>query len=228
MTTIDLTTTATRPGTPRPTRLERVRWASGPLALVVGPALAIAGFALHPRAMGDREFVAWTNLHATQFAVAHLLIGFGLAIAAVGVWSVLRLAHGRRGTVLVAGTVAMFVGTVGMGYDHLAHGALGYALASDSTVPLGMSTHVQVGFETLPYVGWAGLASAFFPLGCLLLGIGALLSRRVPTWGAVLLLLGPVGIMVAGAGPFELLGAAPLMIGFATVARAAWKTQPVV
>jgi hypothetical protein len=91
-----------------------------------------------------------------------------------------------------------------------------------------MSTHVQVGFETLPYVGWAGLASAFFPLGCLLLGIGALLSRRVPTWGAILLLLGPVGIMVAGAGPLELLGTAPLMIGLATVARAAWKTQPVV
>jgi hypothetical protein len=159
MTTIDLTTTA-RPNTPRLTRLERVRWAAGPLALVAGPALAIVGFALHPQAMGDRQFVAWTNAHATQFAAAHLLIGSGLAIAAVGVWAALRLAHGKRGTVLVAGTLAMFLGTVGMGYDHLAHGALGYALASDSSVPLGMSTHVQVGFETLPYVGWAGLASA--------------------------------------------------------------------
>jgi hypothetical protein len=66
---------------------------------------------------------------------------------------------------------------------------------------------------------------AFFPLGVILLGIGLLVSKRVPAWGAILLLLSPVGVMLGGVGPLEILGSAPLMIGFTTVAWAAWKAD---
>jgi MFS family permease len=230
MTTTDIQTTVTSSAYADRslTRLQKLRWASGPLALTVGPIVTVLGFALHPGAMEDREFVAWTSHHAAQFAIAHLLIGFGAAITAVGVWSVLRLVRGKRGAVLLGGAALTFVGMVGMGYDHLAHGAVGYALASSPQVPLGMSTDAQVTFETLPYVGWSGLFMMFFPLGVILLGIGALVSRRIPTWAAILLILGPVGTMFAGVGAAEILGSAPLMIGFAALARAAWKTRPLV
>jgi hypothetical protein len=82
-----------------------------------------------------------------------------------------------------------------------------------------------VHFETLPYVGWSGMLMAFFPRGVILLGIGLLVSKRVPTWGAILLLLSPVGVMLAGVGPLEILGSAPVMIGFASLSWTAWKTD---
>jgi hypothetical protein len=208
------------------TRLQRIRWAAGPLAMTLGPVLTVLGFAFHPGDLEDREFVAWTTHHATQFAIAHLLIGFGLAIASVGIWSALRLVQGKRGLFLVAGAVITFIGTVGMGFDHLCHGAVGYALASGPHVPIGSSVDLQVAFETSPYMGWSGLAMMFFPLGIILLGIGALVSRRVPTWAGILLLLSPVATMFAGVGPAEILGSTPTLIGFAALAWAAWKTDP--
>lgn len=42
----------------------------------------------------------------------------------------------------------------------------------------------------------------------------------------MLLLLGPVGIQFAGAGPLELLGALPRVIGFAAITRAALASPP--
>jgi hypothetical protein len=232
MSTIDLHHGTSRTATPYAatpslTRLQRIRWAAGPLAMTLGPVITVLGFVFHPGDMEDREFVAWTTHHAGQFAAAHLLIGFGLAIASVGVWSALRLVQGKRGLLLVAGTALTFIGTLGTGFDHLCHGAVGYALASGPHVPLGKSVDLQVAFETSPYMGWSGLAMMLFPLGVILLGIGALVSKRVPTWGAILLLLGPVGTMFAGVGPLEILGSAPLMIGFATLAWSAWQTRPV-
>jgi hypothetical protein len=230
MSTVDLYASETRPSyddSPSTTRRQRIRWAGTPVALVAGTVTTVLGFVFHPGEMEDREFVIWTSHHATQFAIAHLLIGIGCTVAATGIWSVLRLARGKRSALLVAGVISTFLGMIGMAYDHLAHGAVGYAFASSpQPIPLGTATDAQVHFETLPYVGWSGMLMAFFPLGVILLGIGLLVSKRVPAWGAILLLLSPVGIMFAGVGPLEVLGSTPLMIGFATVAWAAWKTDP--
>ena len=196
--------------------------AAGPAALVLGPALTVAGFALHPLAADPAAtFIARINSHPARWALAHLLIGVGLGAFAAGIGSVLRLAHGRGARFLVAGVLTAGTGAVGMGYEAIGHGAVGYALAGRADVPLLVSTHVQTAFEHLGFSAGPALVGVLFPLGLLLLGIGALRSRATPRWGAVLLLLAPFGIQVAGAGPWELLGAAPLVIGLATLARAA-------
>ncbi len=213
---------ATDPAAAAPRRGDRARRTAGPAAVVIGAAARVTGFARHPGAMAsDSAFITLVNAHPAQWAAAHLLIGLGLALLTGGIGSVLRLARGKGARFLTAGVIATAIGTLGMGYDALAHGALGYALATQPEVPLALSTHIQAAFLSLPFVTWSGLLSIPFPLGVVLLGIGALRSRQVPIWAGVLLLLSPVGIQVAGSGPLELLGAAPLLIGFAALARAA-------
>lgn len=194
---------------------------AAPTALAVGPALTVLGFALHPRAAtNDAAFVEAVNRHAAQWGAAHLLIGLGLVTLLAGVGSVLRLAAGRGAGFLTAGTGAVALGALGMGYDAIGHGAVGYALAGRSDVSVRVSLHVQQAFEQLPFASWAGGLAILFPVGVILLGVGALRSRRVPSWTAALLLLGPVGLQIAGAGPLELLGAAPLALGFGSLAVA--------
>lgn len=198
-----------------------LRHRAAPTALAVGPVLTVVGFALHPRgAENDAAFIEAVNRHAAQWGAAHLLIGLGLAALVAGVGAVLRLAAGRGARFLTAGAGAVALGALGMGYGAIGHGAAGYALAGRSDVPLVVSVHIQQAFERLPFVSWAGGLAILFPLGVILLGVGALRSRCVPSWTAVLLLLGPVGLQIAGAGPLELLGAAPLAIGFGSLALA--------
>ncbi len=184
------------------------------------------GFALHPTAENsNRAFVAWIDAHATQWAAAHLLIGIGLGLLAAGIGSALQLANGKGASFLTVGVIATAIGTVGIGYDAIAHGMLGYALTGQPKLPLALSAHIQSSYLSLPFAAWSNVAAVAFPLGVLALGIGGLRSRRVPVWSAVLL-LGPVGIQFAGAGPLELLGALPLVIGFAAITRAALASPP--
>jgi hypothetical protein len=200
----------------------RLSRTAGPVALLLGPVMTVAGFALHPTAeSNNRAFVAWIDAHATQWAAAHLLIGIGLGLLSAGIGSALRLADARGATFLTVGVIATAIGTVGMGYDAIAHGMLGYALTGQPALPLALSVHIQSSFLSLPFEAWANVAAVGFPLGVIVLGIGALRSRRIPIWSAIVLMLGPVGIQFAGAGPLELLGALPLVIGFAAITRAA-------
>jgi len=214
---------AAAPGTgSQPGFAYRLNRTAGPVALLLGAVMTVAGFALHPTAeSSNRAFVAWIDAHATQWAAAHLLIGIGLGLLAAGIGSALRLASGKGARFLTVGVIAAAIGTVGMGYDAIAHGMLGYALTGQPKLPLALSAHIQSSYLSLPFAAWSNVAAVAFPLGVLALGIGALRSRRIPVWSAVLLLLGPVGIQFAGAGPLELLGALPLVIGFAAITRAA-------
>ena len=198
---------------------------AGPVALLVGPALTASGFALHPLAASDTAvFVARINAHPARWALAHLLIGVGLGVFSAGAGSALRLAHGRGGRFIGVGVLAAAVGAAAMGYEAIAHGAVGYALAGRADVPLVVSTHIQTAFEHLGFTLASAFGSILFPVGILLLGVGAIRSPRTPTWGGVALLLAPVGIQIAGAGPLELLGVAPLLAGLATIGAAAGST----
>jgi hypothetical protein len=202
--------------------IARLQQATGPGALVLGPALTATGFALHPLAATDTAvFIARINAHPARWALAHLLIGVGLAVFAAGAGSALRLAHGRGSRFIGAGVFSAGIGAAAMGYEAIAHGAVGYALAGRADVSLLVSAHVQTAFEHLGFTLATALASILFPAGILSLGVGAIRSPLTPTWGGVLLLVAPIGIQIVGAGPFELIGAAPLLIGMATVASAA-------
>lgn len=195
---------------------------AGPLALVLGPALTASGFALHPLAASNTaSFIARINAHPARWALAHLLIGVGLGVFAAASGSALRLAHGRGARFIGVGVVVAAAGAASMGYEAIAHGAVGYALAGRADVPLAVSAEVQAGFEHLGFTTATAFASILFPIGIVLLGIGAIRSPRTPSWGGVALVLAPIGIQIAGAGPFELVGVAPLIIGLAVIAAAA-------
>ena len=210
-----------------PRLIPELQRAAGPVALVLGPALSVIGFALHPLGQSDTTvFVARINAHPTLWALAHLLIGVGLAVFAAGVGSTLRLADGRGARCFVAGVTLSGVGAAAMGYEAVGHGAVGYALAGRPDVPLAVSVHVQDAFEHLGFSSATGFTSILFPLGLVLVGVGAIRCPRTPSWGGVLLLAAPFGIQIAGAGPVELVGAAPLVVGLATVARAALTGPP--
>src|SRR6202011_5642337 len=95
---------------------------------------------------------------------------------AAGVGSALRLAHGRGARFLGAGVVTAGVGAAAMGYAAIAHGAVGYSLAGRPDVTLLVSAHVQTAFEHLGFTLASALASILFPVGVLLLGVGAIRS----------------------------------------------------
>ncbi len=215
--------TATSGGDRAPRLVAAVRHGAGPMALLAGPLLTVVGFAFHPKRADDAAFIAWVDAHGHRWTLAHLLIGLGLLLLAGGVGSALRLAAGRGARFVTAGVVAVLLGALGMALDAIGHGAVGTALAGRHDVSLSLSLAVQKGFESHSN-HLLTLLPLLFPVGVVLLGIGVLRSRRTPAWAAVLLILGPVGLQFAGAGPLELLGAAPLVIGFGSVALAAYRT----
>lgn len=205
-------------------RLDWIRRFAGPTALAVGPVLMLSGMALHvpPLENGlepDEAFIRTIEGQLTQWLTSHLLLTVGLALMAGGATTIFRLARGRGAVLTAVGAGLMVLGAALMSLSDLLHGFLQYALAGQ--VDAATSLTIQEAYFSLPANAVLNTGTTLLPLGFVVLGVALLRSRTVPRWAAIVLLLGPVGIMLG----FEyhnltLVLGLPLVVGLAVLARA--------
>ena len=204
-------------------RLDWLRRFAGPTALAVGPVLMLSGMALHEQWVGpgepDETFIRTVEGSLTQWGISHFLLTAGLALMAGGATTIFRLARGRGAVLTAMSATAVVLGAALMSLSDLLHGFLQYALAGQ--VDAATSLTIQEAYFSLPANAVLNTGATLLPLGFVVLAVGLLRSRAVPRWAALVLLLGPVGIMLG----FEfhsltLILGLPLVVGLAALARA--------
>jgi hypothetical protein len=196
-----------------------------PAALVAGPVLVTAGFALHPVGAEDgTAFVRTVASHPSGWAVAHLLIFAGLLALVATVPLVLDLAPRRGRRIVHAGIAALSIGAIAMAVDAIAHGYLAYVLAGRHDVGARLSAAIETHAANTSWASTASALGALFPLGVVLIAVGCV-RAGVSKLVAASLVAGVVGIGMVGAGPATVLTTAPLVLGFAGLARA-WMVRP--
>ena len=218
----DITTTPVT--SPDLSRLDRIRRFAGPTALAVGPVLMLSGMALHvpPLENGLEPDEAWIRKveeQLTQWMTSHFLLTVGLALMAGGATTIFRLARGRGAVLTAVGAGLMVLGAALMSLSDLLHGFLTYVLAGHVNATTSLAIHEA--YFMLPANAVLNNGSTLLPLGLVVLAVALLRSRAVPRWAALVLLLGPVGIMLG----FEfhnltLVFGLPLVVGISVLARA--------
>lgn len=207
---------------PPPSTIDRLRRHAGPVALVLGSVLAVAGMALHVAGDGsapDEALVRTIEASLGQWLASHLLLASGMALVAGGAASAFRLARGRGATLTAIGAAAMSVGAALMSLGDLAHGALAYALAGH--VEATTSLAIQEAYFLHPAIAVTSFGGMLLPVGVLVLGVALLRSRIVPRWSAIVLGVSPIFISLGFAsGTRMLLLGLPFMVGMAVLARA--------
>ena len=204
-------------------KLDWLRRFAGPTALAIGPVLMLLGMALHEQWVGpgepDETFIRTVEGSLTQWGISHFLLTAGLALMAGGATTIFRLARGRGAVLTAVSATAVVLGAALMSLSDLLHGFLQYALAGQ--VDAATSLTIQEAYFSLPANAVLNTGATLLPLGFVVLAVGLLRSRAVPRWAALVLLLGPVGIMLG----FEfhnltLILGLPLVVGMAVLARA--------
>ncbi len=193
---------------------------SSALALGAGPVLVTAGFALHPGGSENgTQFVRTVARHPHVWVASHLLIFAGLLTLVAGLPVVLELTASGGRRMVQAGIAVASLGGVAMALDAATHGYLAYIVAARSDVGDSLAAAIETAAENSSWASTTSLVGALFPLGVLLLAVGSA-RAGVTKVVAGLLVVGIAGVGVAGAGLLTLLTTAPLVLGFAGLARA--------
>jgi MFS family permease len=179
----------------------------------------VAGQALLPP-MPDELDRAFGHMleHRDRLTAAHLLTACGAflflpALGALAGW----VPRGRRGRgALVVGIALVAVGTFANALSQVVQGyTVRAATAPDVPVGAGPAVlrHVGEGLVGLPI---SFLSIPVFTVGLLMTGVALAMSRALPAWVPVLLVVGTVmAAATAGRGPVVALTMAPLALGFA-------------
>ena len=198
----------------------RTRRLAGPVALLVGCVVAMAGMSLHIKGGAeDVSFVRAVAAAPSVWLTSHIMMGIGWGLFAGGVLTALRLVHGRGAKLTGAAVAVTAVGGGLMALGDIAHGTLAYALVDQ--VNAATSLEIQTAYFENPAVLALSLGGMLIPLGSMLLGGGLLLARSVPRWVAVTLLVSPAFIQLGYStdlplAPFVL----PFVVGIAMLAKA--------
>jgi hypothetical protein len=160
----------------------------GPAVLLVGALLVAAALSLHLR--GGAEDVAFVQRIETvpeQWLIGHVLMAVGAVLLALGFPSVLRLARDRRRIAITVGVTLATVGAACTALGDFAHGSLAYVLIGH--VDAQQSLDIQKDFFYEPLLAAVTILGNLLPLGMLVLGIGLLRAKTVPTTAAILVLV---------------------------------------
>ena len=210
------------------TTLTRTRWSAdtwpraAALAATIGALAFLAGQALLPELPNDlAPAFAGMVEHRDQLLAARLLTAAGcflLVPAAVGYAGLVR----RRdvgGTTLRVGATLLGIGAFSNAVSQVVQGYATHAATGatiDRTAGRAMVDHIASGAAAIPIGFWSIPA---FALGCILVSVGLLRSRRVATWVPVVLIIGTVMAgAFAGQGPIVALTQAPATIALIVLA----------
>jgi len=196
------------------------RWVTAG-CMVVGPiAVAVVRLVIPYSAAGYTDHPGVYPVLATAEVIAVLTMGF--AMLGLG-----RLVQGRAPLLALIGTpvaavswtMVAVLGTLdSVTYEMAKAGSLG---ATDATLLARIQANPEIAF-------FFGLFLLGHLVGPLLLGIGLLVSRRVPVWAGMALIAGdllhPVAFVVLGSHALDALCYLVFAAGMATAARAVLAT----
>jgi hypothetical protein len=178
---------------PHPPRNHPIARASSPVALVLGSVLAAGGMGLHLPAMPEDVGIPLAIAAAPERWIgAHLLLGFGFSLLAIGAGGLLSLLRRDRGSTLTAiGALTTALGAVTMALSDAAHGAVGLALTE---VEPATSLEIHEVYFAHPAMAAINAGPMLLSVGMIVLGVGLFRSRAHPRWVSVLLVLTPVAV----------------------------------
>jgi len=203
-----------------PRFVTRLRELTVPVALGTGAALIFAASAMHDEGNDDDEtFVRLISGHINRWMLVHLMLTLGWLLLVVGAGALTRLMRGRGRVPFMIATPLMVVGGLAWAFENLTHGVLAYALNARADVSLHAATQIQLDYFELGWTKAIVNLQALALLSIIVMGVGAIRSRLVPTWAGVLLCVSLVPVFMAPEGPAGLLGGLPLMVGLAALAR---------
>jgi hypothetical protein len=203
----------------------RLRELTVPVALGTGAVVIFAASAMHDEGQDDDQtFVRLISGHINRWMLVHLMLTLGWLLLVVGAGALTRLMRGRGRVPFMVATPLMVVGGLAWAFENLTHGILAYALNGRTDVSLHTATQIQLDFFELGWTKAIVSLQALALLSIIVMGVGAIRSKLVPTWVGVLLCVALVPVFMAPEGPVGLLGGLPLMVGLGALARAAVRT----
>ena len=197
----------------------------GPVSLIAGSVLTAVGMALHLPAMKEDEaLVRAIADDLSQWLASHLLLSFGLALAAVGAATAVRLVRGRGGRLTALGAIATSLGAMVLALSDIAHGAVSFAVVEQVDPATSLAIHEA--YFSHPAILSLNAGSLVVTLGMLVLGVGLLRSRVAPRWAGFVIVLTPIAIQASFAlGLPTYLHGLPFVIGMTTLAYVASSGQ---
>jgi hypothetical protein len=195
------------------------RRASG-IALIVGPALAVVGTALHPaRRPEEAEHLASVAANLDRWYLAHLLFVVALGLAIPGILAIVRLVGARRPRWAQVGGALAFAGLIAV-TPVISWEFVVWEMAKPGRDTAEMTALLER-LNSSPGLLVFGVASVAFPVGFVVLSLGLRLARAVPAWQAAALGIGYVVFFVGGLATTSvvvpLVGALGILAGSAAV-----------
>jgi hypothetical protein len=192
-------------------------------SLIVGPALAVVGTALHPaRRPDEADHLASVAANLDRWYAAHLLFILGLLFAVPSILALARIAAaaGQVGAAK-AGAVLGFVGLVAVtpviGWEFVI-----WEMSKPRRDVAEMVALLER-MNTSPGLLVFGVASIAFPLGFVALSLGLWRASAVPAWQALALGAGYVVFFVGGLATttvvVPLAGSLGILAGSAPIGR---------
>ena len=190
------------------------------LALIVGPAIAVLGTALHPARQPDEaDHLASVAANLDRWYAAHLLFVLSLGIAIPGILALVRLLGERRRRWAQTGGALAFTGLVAV-TPVIAWEFVVWEMARPERDAAEM-TALLARFDSSPGLVLFGAVSLAFPLGFCVLALGLWDAKVVPAWQALALGAGYVVFFAGGLATttvwMPLLGALGILAGSAPI-----------
>ena len=206
-----------------PRFVRRARELTVPVALGVGAVVILAASSMHDEGQDDDEtFVRLISGHINRWVLVHLLVTLGWLLLVVGAGA-LDPPHARTRPSSRSWSRRRCSSWVRSrwAFENLSHGILAYALNGRPDVDLHTATQIQLDYFELSWTRSIVMLQACALLAMVVMGIGAIRSRLVPTWAGVVLCVSLFPLFMAPEGPVGLLAGLPLMVGLAALARSA-------
>jgi hypothetical protein len=166
-------------------------------SLVVGPALAVAGTALHPARKPDEdEHLASVAANLDRWYAAHVLFVLGLLFAVPSIIALAQLVGARRPGWAQAGGALAFVGLIGV-IPVIAWEFVIWEMAKPARDP-GEMVALLERINTAPGLIPFYLASVALPCGFVVLALGLWRTAAAPAWQALALGIGYVVFFIGG------------------------------
>jgi len=194
----------------RPTKAQAV-------TMVAGPALLLAGFAIHPSDTGGSiKMLRTISEHHGEWVAAHLLLFAAAALLVPAVLTLGRLVSGSSRRVAAVASALVVFASVGLAgaaaFEQLV--GVGATLGGDSAAMVRL---VEAAEKSTAVVAMLMLPQVAIVLGLLAMAWALFQSRVVPTWSAGAMAVGAVAVIAPE--PLRCIGAALVLSTFVVALR---------
>jgi len=192
--------------------------------MLAGPALLLAGFAIHPSDTGSSAKVLKTiSDHHAEWVAAHVLLFAAAVLLIPAFLSLARLVTRRERRVAGIATGLVVFAAVGLGAAAAFEQLVGVAAQLIGDAP-AMARLLDAAQDSIPFMGTLLLPQLAVALGFPTMAWALGRSRTVPAWAAAIMAIGGPGLLAPEPG--RCIAAAMLLTTFIVALRSSRRTEP--